>query len=69
MADGDEVTIDVDGRSISTAVAADEWSRRAAAWTPRPALTGTSAFARYAHLVGTASRGAVVAVGETAEPA
>ena len=67
LADGDKVTIDVDGRSISTSVGADEWGRRAASWAPRPALTGTSAFARYAHLVGTASRGAVVAVGEPAE--
>jgi len=67
IAEGDEVTVDVAGRSISTSVPADEWARRAEAWVPRPALTGTSAFARYAHLVGTAARGAVVAVGETAE--
>jgi dihydroxy-acid dehydratase len=64
LADGDEVTIDVDARAISTSVAPDEWERRAAGWVPRPALTGTSVFARYAYLVGTASRGAVLAVGE-----
>jgi dihydroxy-acid dehydratase len=68
LVDGDEITIDVDSRSISTSVGSDEWASRAAAWSPRPALTGTSAFARYAHLVGTASRGAVLAVGEQAEP-
>ena len=67
LVDGDEVTIDIDDRSISSSVAADEWGRRASAWAPRPALAGTSAFAKYAHLVGTASRGAVVAVGERAE--
>jgi dihydroxy-acid dehydratase len=64
LADGDEITIDVDARAISTSVAPDEWERRAAGWVPRPALTGTSVFARYAYLVGTASRGAVLAVGE-----
>ena len=64
LADGDEVTIDVDARAISTSVAPEEWERRAAGWVPRPALTGTSVFARYAYLVGTASRGAVLAVGE-----
>jgi dihydroxy-acid dehydratase len=64
LADGDEVTIDVDARAISTSVAPEEWERRAAEWVPRPALTGTSVFARYAYLVGTASRGAVLAVGE-----
>ena len=64
LAEGDEVTIDVDGRAISTSVAPEEWERRAAGWVPRPALTGTSVFARYAYLVGTASRGAVLAVGE-----
>ncbi|HVB14589.1 MAG TPA: dihydroxy-acid dehydratase [Candidatus Dormibacteraeota bacterium] len=68
LADGDEITIDVDGRAISTSVAAEEWARRAAIWVARPALTGTSAFARYAHLVGSASRGAVLVVGETVEP-
>ncbi len=64
LADGDELTIDVDARAISTSVAPEEWERRAAGWVPRPALTGTSVFARYAYLVGTASRGAVLAVGE-----
>ncbi len=64
LADGDEVTIDVDARALSTSVAPEEWERRAAGWVPRPALTGTSVFARYAYLVGTASRGAVLAVGE-----
>ena len=68
LADGDEVTIDVDARAISTSVAPDEWERRAAGWVPRPALTGTSVFARYAYLVGTASRGAVLAVGEAERP-
>ncbi|HVC39906.1 MAG TPA: dihydroxy-acid dehydratase [Candidatus Dormibacteraeota bacterium] len=67
LIDGDPVTIDVEARSISAAVPADEWDRRARAWSPRPALSGTSAFARYAHLVGSASRGAVVAVNQPEE--
>ncbi len=62
LQDGDLVTIDVERRSISAAVPEEEWARRAQGWTPPPALQGTSAFARYAHLVGSAARGAVLTV-------
>jgi len=67
LVDGDQITIDLSARAITAAVEPEEWQRRAQAWSPRPAPTGTSAFARYAHLVGSASRGAVVSVGETAD--
>jgi dihydroxy-acid dehydratase len=68
LADGDEVTIDIDERSISSSVPASEWERRRGAWSPPPLLTGTSAFARYSQLVGSASRGAVVEVGGASGP-
>ncbi|MFZ0996515.1 MAG: dihydroxy-acid dehydratase [Candidatus Dormiibacterota bacterium] len=64
LQDGDVITIDVDQRSISAAVADADWSERAAKFSPPQLLTGTSAFARYAHLVGSAAKGAVLAVGD-----
>jgi dihydroxy-acid dehydratase len=68
LQDGDEVTIDVDRRSISTSVPEQEWTARAARWSPPTLPSGTSAYARYAHLVGTASGGAVLVVGEATDP-
>jgi len=64
LRDGDLITIDVDQRSISAAVADEEWSARVASFSPPQKLSGTSAFARYAHLVGSAAQGAVLAVGD-----
>jgi dihydroxy-acid dehydratase len=64
LRDGDPITIDVELRSISTTVAPAEWARRQAEWKPPVALRGTGVFARYAHLASSASRGAVLSVGE-----
>jgi dihydroxy-acid dehydratase len=61
VADGDEITIDVDARRIDVALDDDEIARRVAAyeWTPNADATGV--LAKYAALVGSASRGAVTA--------
>jgi dihydroxy-acid dehydratase len=57
--DGDEIVIDAASRSIELAVEADELERRRAAWTaPQPQYT-VGALAKYARLVGSASKGAV----------
>ena len=57
--DGDEIVIDAASRSIELAVEADELERRRAAWTaPQPRYT-VGALAKYARLVGSASKGAV----------
>ena len=57
--EGDEIVIDAANRSIELAVDADELERRRAAWTaPEPRYT-SGALAKYARLVGSASRGAV----------
>jgi dihydroxy-acid dehydratase len=57
--DGDEIVIDAANRSIELGVAADELERRRAAWTaPEPRYTA-GALAKYARLVGSASKGAV----------
>lgn len=54
LQDGDIVTIDVDARELSTSA---DLSARAAA--PTPKNTETGALAKFAHLVSSASRGAV----------
>jgi dihydroxy-acid dehydratase len=61
VADGDEITIDVDARRIDVALDDDEIARRVAAyeWTPNADATGV--LAKYAALVGSASKGAVTA--------
>jgi dihydroxy-acid dehydratase len=64
LQDGDLVTIDVERRSVSTSVEQTEWDRRQAAWKPPAVQHGTGVFARYAHLASSASRGAVLSVGE-----
>jgi dihydroxy-acid dehydratase len=64
LQDGDLITIDVELRSVSTTVDQAEWDRRGAAWKPPEVLRGTGVFARYAHLASSASRGAVLSVGE-----
>jgi dihydroxy-acid dehydratase len=57
--EGDEIVIDAASRSIELAVDAAELERREAAWAaPEPRYTA-GALAKYARLVGSASRGAV----------
>jgi dihydroxy-acid dehydratase len=59
LRDGDEVTIDVEGRRLEVALAGREIERRIAAYEPpRPAYP-TGVLAKYARSVGSASRGAV----------
>jgi dihydroxy-acid dehydratase len=59
--DGDLVTIDIDNRTLSVEVPEDEWEARRAAWRePAPPYT-SGVFGRYAALVTSASRGAVLA--------
>jgi dihydroxy-acid dehydratase len=59
LRDGDEVTIDIDARTVSTSVSADEIASRLREWkAPAPRYT-TGVFAKYAATVGSASRGAV----------
>jgi dihydroxy-acid dehydratase len=58
--DGDQITIDIDTRSLSVQVPAEEWEARRATWSaPKPKYT-SGVFGRYAALVGSASKGAVL---------
>jgi dihydroxy-acid dehydratase len=57
--DGDEVTIDVEGRRIDVALSADEIAARLAAYTPPTKPSPGVALTKYAKLVASASEGAV----------
>jgi dihydroxy-acid dehydratase len=56
---GDRISIDALKREIRVEVPAAELRRRRAAWKPARPYTRTGVLAKYAHLVGSASRGAV----------
>jgi dihydroxy-acid dehydratase len=58
--DGDEITIDVDGGTVSVALDAAELERRLAAWEPPSPRYAGGVFARYRAHVGSASEGAVL---------
>src|SRR5215469_7103892 len=56
---GDRLTIDALKRTIDADLSASELRRRRAAWKPRPPYATSGVLAKYAYLVGSASRGAV----------
>jgi dihydroxy-acid dehydratase len=56
---GDRISIDAVKREIAVALSAAELRRRRAAWTPAKPYARSGALAKYAQLVGSASRGAV----------
>ncbi len=63
LADGDEVTIDVDARRIDVALSDEQLAARLAAYTPPDAMARPPvevAIAKYAKLVGSAAEGAIV---------
>jgi dihydroxy-acid dehydratase len=57
--EGDEIVIDVDHKALDLVVPADEIERRLARWSPRQPNYAGGVLAKYAALVGSASRGAV----------
>ncbi|MGH2636840.1 MAG: dihydroxy-acid dehydratase, partial [Actinomycetota bacterium] len=57
--EGDEVVIDAANRRIDLAVDEAELERRRSAWLPPAPRYGSGALAKYARLVGSASKGAV----------
>ncbi len=56
--DGDEITLDIENRSISVDVDDEELSRRVAAWTPIDRGIEPGVMAKYAKLVSSAATGA-----------
>jgi dihydroxy-acid dehydratase len=61
--DGDQITIDVDAKSLSVDLDEDEIRARLAAWRPPDSPFTGGVFARYRALVGSASEGAVLRSG------
>ncbi len=59
VAEGDEIEIDIPGRSISLLVDEEEIRLRAAAWQPRPSRYTTGMLSRYVKLVQGAETGAI----------
>ena len=59
VAEGDLVRIDLDARTLDLLVDDAELARRRAEWVPLPARYTRGVLAKYAKLVGSASRGAV----------
>ena len=59
LRDGDEVTIDVDARTLEVALSNEEIERRVAAYEPPPPAYETGVLAKYAGSVGSASEGAI----------
>jgi dihydroxy-acid dehydratase len=57
--DGDPITIDAVDRRIDIGISADELERRRAAWSPPEPIATRGLLAKYARLVGSASKGAV----------
>ena len=57
--DGDIIKIDVDKRRLDIDIEPDEMRARLAEWNPPPPRYTGGVFAKYARLVGDASRGAV----------
>ncbi len=65
--DGDEIVIDLDTRRIDTTVAEEVMAQRLANWSPPAPRYQTGVFARYAALVSSASKGAVLRTPEGLE--
>jgi dihydroxy-acid dehydratase len=59
LRDGDEVTIDIDNRSIDVALTDEQIAERAAVYEPRPSPFGAGVMSKYAGSVGSAAQGAV----------
>ncbi|HET9107241.1 MAG TPA: dihydroxy-acid dehydratase [Steroidobacteraceae bacterium] len=66
LRNGDQITIDAVRREIRVDLSAAELSRRRAAWKPRKPFATAGVLAKYAHLVGSASTGAVTGGGSPA---
>jgi dihydroxy-acid dehydratase len=57
--EGDEITVDIEGRSLELALSEEEIAKRVAAYEPPPSPFGPGAMAKYAATVSSASLGAV----------
>jgi len=66
--EGDDIEIDIPGRTLTLHVPPDELTIRRARWTPPPPKAETGYLARYIALVGSVSKGAVLEVPQRDAP-
>jgi dihydroxy-acid dehydratase len=66
--DGDNITFDVPGRKLTLGISEKELAKRLDEWEAPPAKYRSGAFAKYAALVSSASRGAVTKPGRHSTP-
>ena len=59
LKNGDAITIDADKREVNVDISAAELRRRAKSWKPPKPKYKRGVLAKYARLVGSASKGAV----------
>lgn len=57
--EGDTIVMDIDNRKLDLDISEEEFAKRREGWTPRAPRYQTGALAKYARLVGSASKGAV----------
>ena len=67
MEEGDIISIDIDNHQLNVLVSDEELAERKARWRPRTPQITTGYLARYASLVTSADRGAVLQVRQEAE--
>jgi dihydroxy-acid dehydratase len=60
VSEGDSITIDIDTGALTLDIAEEELAARKAAWQPREARVTSGVLARYAKLVSSADKGAVL---------
>jgi dihydroxy-acid dehydratase len=60
--DGDKLTIDVPNRKLHLDISDEEMAKRKAAWKPRPPKVTTGYLSRYAKLVTSADKGAILEI-------
>ncbi len=60
--EGDIIDIDIDGLSLNLRVSEEELERRRAAWTPKEPKVTTGYLARYASMVTSGNRGAILEI-------
>ena len=65
--EGDIISIDIDNHQLNVLVSDEELAERKARWRPRTPQITTGYLARYASLVTSADRGAVLQVRQEAE--
>ena len=60
--EGDIISIDIPNNSLNVKVSDEELAKRRAAWTPREPRITTGYLARYASMVTSGNRGAILEV-------